>query len=98
MICRYGGEEILVILPGLDYVQAGRRFDALRAAIRKADIPFQASPLLDSVTVSIGYATQSVFEPGELRDLIRRADDALYTANKGGRNRVEGYVRQEMAS
>lgn len=98
MICRYGGEEILVILPGLDYVQAGRRFDALRAAIRKADIPFQASPLLDSVTVSIGYATQSVFEPGELRDLIRRADDALYTAKKGGRNRVEGYVRQEMAS
>lgn len=98
MICRYGGEEILVILPGLDYIQAGRRFDALRASIRKADIPFAASPLLDSVTVSIGYAAQDSFDPQELRELIRRADDALYTAKNLGRNRVEGYPLEEMAS
>ncbi len=83
---RYGGEEFIVFMPrtGLvDVVTAGER---LRKTVeRKA---FAApSPLL-RVTISIGIADFRPGFGGNEQDVIRRADQALYEAKRGGRNRV----------
>ncbi|HTY93204.1 MAG TPA: diguanylate cyclase [Steroidobacteraceae bacterium] len=82
---RYGGEELLVVMPGLTREDRGGLMDALRANI--AAMPFQVGEAGLRVTVSIGVAwMESVHEAPD--SLIRRADAALYQAKAAGRNRV----------
>ena len=82
---RYGGEELLVVMPGLAREDRGALMDALRANI--GTLPFQVGQAELHVTVSIGVAwMNSVHETPD--DLIRRADAALYEAKAAGRNRV----------
>ena len=83
---RYGGEEFIIFMPKTrlpEVLQAGER---LRKAVeRKA---FAApSPLL-RCTVSIGIADFRPGFEGSEQEVIRRADQALYEAKRGGRNRV----------
>jgi diguanylate cyclase (GGDEF)-like protein len=82
---RYGGEELLVVMPGLSREDRGNLMDALRAAICATQFLVGAAEL--SVTVSIGVAWMeaNLEAPDEL---IRRADAALYEAKAAGRNRV----------
>ena len=83
---RIGGEEFLVLLPdtALDAaVPVGERLRANVQALRWADI---AADL--QVTVSLGIAQLHPDDTG-LRDLLRRADAALYRAKSGGRNALE---------
>jgi diguanylate cyclase (GGDEF)-like protein len=82
---RYGGEELLVVMPGLSRDDRGSLMDALRANI--SSTPFLVGAIEQRVTVSIGVAwMESTQEPPD--DLIRRADAALYEAKAAGRNRV----------
>ena len=84
---RYGGEEFLVVLPGLgtqDIVQTSER---IRSAI--SNTPMQFGDCLIDVTCSIGCAIQGASQEQDLDSLIARADAALYRAKAGGRNRVE---------
>jgi diguanylate cyclase (GGDEF)-like protein len=82
---RYGGEELLVVMPGLAREDRGNLMDALRADI--CGTPFRVGEMELSVTVSIGVAwLESAAELPS--DLIRRADGALYEAKAAGRNRV----------
>ncbi|WP_374401286.1 diguanylate cyclase [Niveibacterium sp.] len=77
---RYGGEELLLLLPGLDVKQAALGADRMRRHIeglRPSDIP---------VTCSMGVAA---LKPDEDFDtLFRRADAAAYQAKQHGRNQV----------
>jgi diguanylate cyclase (GGDEF)-like protein len=83
--CRYGGEEILVILPSSDLGVAAERADAIRQAV-EATIPIPRIEHL-RVTLSAGAAE---YAEGELpASLLERADAALYDAKDAGRNRVE---------
>jgi len=83
-IGRYGGEELLGVLPGLP-IPSHERLQHLRAAI--AGQPLQIGDLALAVTASIGVAW---YRPGEsLQQLLARADEALYRAKHLGRNRVE---------
>lgn len=94
LLGRYGGEELLVVLPGLPDENPPAAVERLREAV--ADEPFEldgtGAPL--SVTISIGVAWLGVRRNGEpMRDddaqqLFERADAALYEAKLGGRNRV----------
>lgn len=85
VVCRFGGEEFLVICPGADIEVAKMVGDRLRKAIQnnKIDTPeFQGN-----VTISIGVAARSA-DHDSPKDLIKEADEALYAAKEAGRNLV----------
>jgi diguanylate cyclase (GGDEF)-like protein len=76
---RLGGEEFLVLLPDTDRAAAAIVAESLRAEIAHAPAPVQ-------ITASAGVATWDGEPPEEL---LRRADQALYGAKRGGRDRIE---------
>lgn len=82
---RFGGEEFLAILPGTDL--SGARLAAERLRRKIAEKPFETCDGPIDCTVSIGVAEH---RPGEeVHRTIARADQALYAAKNGGRDRVE---------
>ncbi|MCZ7645474.1 MAG: diguanylate cyclase [Planctomycetota bacterium] len=86
---RYGGEEFAVILPETAKHEAARMAEELRKAVEAERIEL-APGEARSIGVSIGVATY----PRDARDgaaLLERADEALYAAKHGGRNRVALY-------
>ena len=88
LAARYGGEEFAALLPDTPLQQARQHANAIRAhvaALALAHAPAAGRP---HVTLSIGVAS---FSPDGLRDaaaLIEAADQALYAAKRGGRDRV----------
>ena len=79
-LARWGGEEFLLLLPGLDASEAYAVSERVRQAIERH--PFDEA---GHVTASLGVAER---RPGEdLAATLRRADAALYQAKRGGRNR-----------
>lgn len=85
VVCRYGGEEYLVLLPNVTCHTAQVRAEAYRAAVQALPIPF--GPEILHVTISIGVATFP--QHGQTAQaLIQQADAALYQAKQLGRNRV----------
>jgi diguanylate cyclase (GGDEF)-like protein len=84
---RYGGEEFLVLLPGMQLVDAMRMAERIRRSVEQATIPNEGPGLFGIVTASFGVASASV---GELTaaELIAVADTALYAAKRKGRNQV----------
>jgi diguanylate cyclase (GGDEF)-like protein len=82
---RYGGEELMVLLPGLPYVGAATPIERLRECV--AEKPFKVGNLSVPLTVSIGLAwCESPTDTAH--EMISRADTALYAAKGSGRNRV----------
>ena len=85
-IGRYGGEEFLLVMPGFGIEQIQGLFERLRAAVKQ--IRVQGVPASRSLTFSMGVAVKdSNFDT--LDTLIKRADEALYRAKHGGRDRME---------
>jgi diguanylate cyclase (GGDEF)-like protein/PAS domain S-box-containing protein len=95
-VARYGGEELAVILPRADGEAAVKTAERLRAAIEALRLTHEGNPEGGGrVTVSIGAATALAREGGTIRmpeSLLLAADNALYKAKQGGRNRVETAV------
>lgn len=86
IVCRYGGEEFLLVLPEADQAVALERAERARAQVEQTIAHFR-DQALGTVTVSVGVAMFP--EHGTRADeLIRTADAALYRAKAGGRNRV----------
>ena len=84
-VVRWGGEEFLLVLPGVDKAQAQHIVERARKSIEEDAVVVGGNVL--RITISVGVAER---RPGEARDrLIARADEALYTAKSSGRNRVE---------
>ena len=82
---RYGGEEFLLVLPYAADASALTCVERLRAAVQAH--PFQSSAGALPITFSAGVAQ---YRAGEsVTDLLNRADEALYRAKAGGRDRVE---------
>jgi diguanylate cyclase (GGDEF)-like protein len=86
-IGRYGGEEFVAILPGCDFPSAIAHAERIREAI--AFPPFCAGDALIPVTCSIGVGCTEAASTAQIDTLIREADQGLYSAKAGGRNRVE---------
>lgn len=83
---RYGGEEFLALLPGYDIGMARKTIDAFRRIVEALE--WEGAPG-QRVTVSAGMAEYSPAEAVSASALIQSADEALYRAKRGGRNRVE---------
>jgi diguanylate cyclase (GGDEF)-like protein len=84
-VIRMGGEEFLVLLPGIGGATARARLEAMRTQVRATGAGLGIEGLL--VTASIGLAT---LEPEDLdaASLLRRADEAMYRAKRAGRDQV----------
>ena len=85
VICRYGGEEFLVICPDADLNMAMEIGDRIRRAVQ--DNQIQGQGFDSSVTISIGVALRNGDQDSP-KDLIKEADQALYAAKDNGRNKV----------
>lgn len=83
---RYGGEEFVALLPGSDSKQAKKIAERLRSKIEESPLKFEGN-MLPAFTVSIGVAESQPNWCG-LKYLLTAADEALYQAKQGGRNRV----------
>jgi two-component system cell cycle response regulator len=84
VVARYGGEEFMIAMPDTKVEDALIAADRVRALIAGTPIFVDGEAL--QVTTSVGVAE---VEPGEsLRDVFKRADDALYKAKQGGRNKA----------
>lgn len=90
LVARYGGEEFALVLPGASASGAAEVAERIRQAI--ASMPGEPS-----VTASMGVAD---FPSAALNatDLVAAADEALYAAKSGGRNRVAVSTRRSPAS
>lgn len=86
MIARYGGEEIVILLPETDLKQAAPVLDRVRRDVMALLVPELGGRWV--VTASIGAAELSP-EDENIADMLVRADAALYRAKESGRNRVE---------
>ncbi|MBV8132450.1 MAG: diguanylate cyclase [Alphaproteobacteria bacterium] len=85
--CRFGGEEFVVLLPGADAADAARRAEQLRSRVEALVVRYLEKSL-PTITVSIGVA--GFPENGDYPEaVLKAADEALYRAKEGGRNRVE---------
>lgn len=85
LCARYGGEEMIVLMPGTEIAQAKLTADRLRESLAASPVVLQDGRLL-KLQVSGGL---SQWQPGvALEDLVRAADLALYRAKEGGRNRI----------
>ncbi|HEY0155732.1 MAG TPA: tetratricopeptide repeat-containing diguanylate cyclase [Thermoanaerobaculia bacterium] len=84
-IGRTGGEEFLVVLPDASAATAAEVAERLRAAVEQTDFSDVAPGL--RITISIGATEWSASD--DFTAIVRRADDSLYRAKEGGRNRVE---------
>ncbi len=81
---RYGGDEIIVILPDCDAARIHKIAERLRTAVGKR--PMRCGGRLLTATISAGCAVAT--ETADARTLIRRADAALFLAKGMGRNYV----------
>ena len=88
-VCRYGGEEITVILPETDLDAAARFAERLRAAVEAQPFDVDTGAPL-RMTVSIGVASWPT-HADNAQALVAAADAALYAAKQRGRNRVVCY-------
>ena len=88
VIARYGGEEIALLIPGIDPADAIEMAERVVAEVMGLELPHEASPL-HWVSVSVGLAT---LKPScrftDPQSLIEAADRALYEAKRTGRNRA----------
>jgi two-component system, cell cycle response regulator len=93
IVARYGGEEFALVLPETDSAAARSLAERIRAAIEAKAFPIAGGSSL-KITLSLGIATFPEAADAK-QELIDRADQALYAAKRGGRNR---WVRAEPKS
>lgn len=87
---RYGGEEFLLILPATNRQGALSAAENLCQAIATHEFPFRSNQPLGFVSVSGGVA-ECPLDGTDAATLVSAADEALYQAKRGGRNRVLAY-------
>jgi diguanylate cyclase (GGDEF)-like protein len=86
LACRYGGDEFCILLPETDGAGARTIAERIRSAVAELVADAEGTPL--RTTASIGLAVHPLHDGGDLKALLRAADQALYRAKRQGRDRV----------
>ena len=84
LAARYGGEEFAILLPGAIATDAYAISERVRS--RVGSLKFDFLPCKGKVTISLGVACRHAKQECGLRDLLTRADEALYQAKRSGKN------------
>jgi len=85
---RYGGEEFVVCLPGVDKVQCRVVAERMRKRVEEMKVMLPGGSQSVRITASFGAASLSMESKENADSLIKRADEAMYRAKLEGRNRV----------
>lgn len=88
LCARYGGEEFAIVFGNTDKNKAKALVYQLNKEIRALHIPNENSLTYPTLTASIGLATMIPNKETTEAELIKRADEALYTAKENGRNQI----------
>jgi len=94
LIGRYGGEELLIALPGCDRAGAIHFAERVRTAI--ADKPVETKEGLIRVTLSLGVVALRAPKEHQMQAMIREADRALYVAKESGRNCTKATADEDL--
>jgi diguanylate cyclase (GGDEF)-like protein/PAS domain S-box-containing protein len=86
IVCRFGGEEFIVILPDASMEDTIRRANQWRESIKKINVGHY-DQMMDHITISVGVACFPV-HGNSVDTLLRTVDDALYAAKHAGRDCV----------
>jgi diguanylate cyclase len=84
-IARFGGEEFVMLMPDTSLVTGAKLLETMRAAIEACPFHFKGERV--TITLSVGFTALKTAEHSD--QALKRADQALYRAKNGGRNRVE---------
>ena len=98
LVCRYGGEEFVVVVAGLSAAESMAFAERIRERIELECGPGVREVAGMRVTVSVGVDVLRSADANSGHDLVERADQALYNAKRGGRNRVCLYRPQSSAA
>jgi|GEM_PF-403002 len=90
IVCRYGGDEFAILLPGANSERIISVIERIRKAFDKMMDMDEVFGLPDKVTISAGYSIYPEFAKSK-DELIMQADSALYRAKNMGRNNVQLY-------
>lgn len=93
IVCRYGGEEFVIILPSTDLTEACVAAEKIRAAVENTEFIHNGTKI--PVTISLGVAQVAIGrETGE--QTLARADAALYHSKENGRNRISKHTEDDI--
>ena len=91
LVARYGGEEFAVILPNTDIKGASTIAQSIQKELQRCQIAHDKSEVSPFVTISMGLDCQIPIPGGDCKQMIRKADTALYTAKQQGRDQYSIY-------
>ena len=83
VLCRYGGEEFVALLPETELPEACRIAERLRLAVARLSVDGLDRP----ITISIGISSVRFETEHKIDRALKRADEALYRSKADGRNR-----------
>jgi len=95
VFARFGGEEFVLLVRGIEHVNVGRFAERVRSAVERLEVRAGAAGAVIKATISAGYASITEL-PSDDREqslperMLRLADERLYLAKSAGRNRVRG--------
>lgn len=89
LVARFGGEEFCVLLKDVSKENAITKFVQIRSKIATSSVMYKDEEIRFTVSVGLTFSLEDAILP----ELIEEADEALYDAKEGGRNRVEIYER-----
>jgi diguanylate cyclase (GGDEF)-like protein len=90
IVCRYGGDEFVLVLSDTDAGHVMERLDRLRSEVKDMECAYE-DQILPAASISIGIA-QWPEHGATLEELISSADSALYSAKHGGKDHVSVFT------